>query len=82
MLARLTEMTIDLPPELEGDARVVGAAERGILNCDACLGPCKGFGGIPSQMLAPARAVANPDLPKENGASDQPGEGAMRLFGQ
>ena len=50
-LARLNKITIDLPGGLPADSRVVEAATRGILNCDVCLGPCKGFGGYPSPML-------------------------------
>lgn len=36
-LARITEMTRDLPQEY----RSIGKA--GLLHCDACLGPCRGF---------------------------------------
>lgn len=40
--ARITEMSIDVGPV--GDApRVRRAAKHNALNCDGCLGPCKGF---------------------------------------
>ncbi|MCW3768556.1 MULTISPECIES: hypothetical protein [Micrococcaceae] len=38
--ARIVEKSIDLGPE---DPRVRRAAQHNNLNCDACLGPCKGF---------------------------------------
>lgn len=41
-LARIAEVTADLG-RLGSDPRVQHAAKRGELNCDDCLGPCKGF---------------------------------------
>lgn len=40
--ARILEKSIDLGPEGD-DPRVRLAAQHNALNCDGCLGPCKGF---------------------------------------
>ncbi|HEU4539681.1 MAG TPA: hypothetical protein VFR23_01015 [Jiangellaceae bacterium] len=45
--ARIIEKTVDLG-DLSDDPRILQAAEHGVLNCDACLGPCKGFNEMSS----------------------------------
>jgi len=51
--ARMIENTVDLG-DLGDAPRILQAAERGDLNCDACLGPCKGFNEMSSWNLGEA----------------------------
>lgn len=48
--ARIVEVTKDLG-EMGNDPRVRSAAEHGILNCDADLGPCKGFNEVKNHQF-------------------------------
>lgn len=43
--ARIVEESVDLGPAGD-DPRVRRAAQQHILNCDGCLGPCKGFNNM------------------------------------
>jgi hypothetical protein len=60
--ARIVENTVDLDG-LSDDPRILRAAEHGVLNCDACLGPCKGFNEMSSWNT---RQVSGTDLRVES----------------
>jgi len=55
--ARMIETTVDLD-DIGDDPQILQAAEHGNLNCDACLGPCKGFNEMSAWDLQPR--VGNP----------------------
>lgn len=60
-LARITERTTDLGA-LGDDPRVRQAAQQGELNCDGCLGPCKGFNEMSAWNLDEDRPREGPEL--------------------
>lgn len=64
-LARVVAKTIDLDVYAGHEPRVHEAAELGVLNCDADLGPCNGFNEMRSFLAggpAPAGSEEAPDF--------------------
>lgn len=55
-LARIVEEAVNMGP-LHDDSRLISAAKQGALNCDADLGPCRGFNEMQDWDLEDAHST-------------------------